>query len=50
MDTIQVRIYRPDSEWLLRMQLAMAEQRGGRLPSVADAVHELIEREEARNV
>jgi hypothetical protein len=47
--TIQARIYRSDSERLYQIGVAIAAQRDGKVPSVADVVHELIEREEARD-
>jgi hypothetical protein len=48
-DTIQARIYRSDSERLYQIGLAIRDQRGGKLPTTADVVHELIEREETRD-
>lgn len=48
-DTIQARIYRSDAERLYQIGLALASQRGGKVPSTADVVRELIEREEARD-
>lgn len=46
---IQARLYRADSERLYQMALAIRDQRGGRMPSTADVVHELIEREDTRD-